>query len=186
MIIVSFRNCERGAAIYTTFKLKNKFDLSEIDYKNWKDLNDVLRKLNIGPLMYKLLPDEVSNELNVLNVKLTNVNFTYLRDIASGKSLTDQDLNGFLKQIELVTKQISDSNTVKALNKIYASVENIIMNELRDLIKKRDNVLYELMSLEILLKPFRNSTNKLQIKMNNIKDNLIKYESEIILQVCMN
>lgn len=178
-----FRNCRYGSTVYTTFKLHNKLDLNVINYDSWTDLQESIRKLKIGPIVYNVLTNDLYQEIDDMK-SITSINFTKYREYY-GKSVTSHDLNTFLQQVEYVSNKISDSSSANSLNAIYIKIKNILKNELKLIVKDQENILYELTGLEILFVSFKNHTDALHYHLNFIREHLLKHESAIVNDVSL-
>ncbi|KAK9685769.1 Prominin [Popillia japonica] len=151
------RNCQLDQSAYTTFHLENRIDIPKIfNYQSWDDLQIIFNEFQFPTDNLKIFADDLETNLERYSQAASRNRF---RDIRSKMSfpITYKDLGTFHDQLYTVGKQISDKKSADNFEKIAVKMEEIIKNELKSVENYRDNVLYKLTTLEILLQSI--STN---------------------------
>ncbi|XP_017776628.1 PREDICTED: uncharacterized protein LOC108562723 isoform X2 [Nicrophorus vespilloides] len=151
------RKIERNAGAYSTFKLGNKINLFElIDFDKWSDLNTTINRFRITQRTANIFTFGQESNLKDL-VAATRVNLTnYRSKILS--PVTVKDLNGLMDQAYAVAKQIVDTRTANRLEKFILKLRDVLNNEYKIMSQFKENILYDVTALEVVLVPLREKT----------------------------
>lgn len=156
-----------------------------IDYENWYEFNTTMNNLQIDRILHRILSENIYQDLEDIHTT-TDVNYTKYREhFAKFTTITNQDLNAFLKQIEYVSDKLYETNLTNILNKIYMKLRNILNNEYQLSMKIKEKIFYELIDLEISYGKFINRMDSIYNDLKTIRDNLFREETLILQEVCI-
>lgn len=114
----------------------------------------------------------------------TEINFTeYRNQLSESFQITGKDLNSFAKQLELVASKIDDIGTQSRLKTLTMRVAKLSVTFTQPLQKLRDQVLYQLATLEVLIRPLQIHTNQTLEHLKVIESFVQHQGPDIILQV---
>ncbi|XP_044259309.1 prominin-1 isoform X2 [Tribolium madens] len=153
------KNCQRNQPAYITFHLQNHFNTNSVtNYKSWDDFTRVISNFTIPTSSVEILSPSLQLNLQFL-ASILSLNLTQYRTKISGP-LTKRDLNSFADQLNTVARQLTDPTSSKRIDNLAFTVRKIIHNETARLKQLRDELLYKITALEILIHPLSQQANR--------------------------
>lgn len=158
--IICCRNCQRNQPVYPTFHLDDLLNLKLLtNYKSWDDLKRSFSNFTIGTENnLEILTPLLQLNLQLLST-ISTINLTdYRRKMST--PVTKKDLSSFADQIVAVARQLNDLSSSKNSNQLALLIRTIMQNEMKQLVNSRDQILYQLTMLEILIQPLNKQANQ--------------------------
>lgn len=155
--------CERNETVFEVLgvKISNSKVMS-----NWSDAESLFSGLAFDGNV-KVLNTELQEQLEELSLVLS-VNMTQHR-VALAKPITGRDLKSFLDQLNTVARKLSDRESVKRVEDLVYRIKNVIEETIKPLIELRDELVYNITSLEILVIPLKRELNQTMSHLKTIQ-----------------
>ncbi|XP_037778899.1 prominin-1-A-like isoform X3 [Penaeus monodon] len=151
--------CKEGGAAYQVFKLRHYFDIeNEIDHSKTFDLRDTLSLLKVNLSNVELLSTEAEANLDkfLRSVKIDLAPYRKEMD----KPLVRKNLPALAEQMQNVAGQLRSVAASAELFKMVARTRNIISNTLYPLEKRKEDVTYQVATLDLEVMPLQRQINQ--------------------------
>ncbi|XP_042873460.1 prominin-1-like [Penaeus japonicus] len=151
--------CKEGGAAYQVFKLRHYFDIeNEIDHSTTFDLRDSLSLLKVNLSKVELLSTEAEANLDkfLRSVKIDLAPYRKEMD----KPLVRKNLPALAEQMQNVAGQLRSVAASAELFKMVARTRNIISNTLYPLEKRKEDVTYQVATLDLEVMPLQRQINQ--------------------------
>ncbi|ROT78216.1 putative prominin-1 [Penaeus vannamei] len=152
-------DCKEGGAAYQVFKLRHYFDIeNEIDHSTTFDLRDSLSLLKVNLSKVELLSTEAEANLDkfLRSVKIDLAPYRKEMD----KPLVRKNLPALAEQMQNVAGQLRSVAASAELFKMVARTRNIISNTLYPLEKRKEDVTYQVATLDLEVMPLQRQINQ--------------------------
>ncbi|XP_076032776.1 prominin [Oratosquilla oratoria] len=151
--------CREGGAAYTVFKLNHFFHLeAEVDYRSALDLRKILNQLKVNLSDVEILsPAAEQHLLNFLESIRLDLR-PYRQEVE--RPLTEKKLPAFAEQMQSVAGQLRSVTSSAELFKIVARTRNVIANTVYPLEKRKEDLTYQLATLDMEVMPLQRQINQ--------------------------
>ncbi|KAK7070363.1 hypothetical protein SK128_027269 [Halocaridina rubra] len=151
--------CKEGGAAYQVFKLSHYFDVeAEINHRTTLDLRDTLGNLKINLSHVELLSPEAENHLDTF-LRSIKINLgPHRREME--KPLVQKSLPALAEQMQNIASQLRSVSSSAELFKIVARTRNLITNTLYPLEKRKEDVTYQVATLDMEVMPLQRQINQ--------------------------
>lgn len=154
------QRCNRNESIFEVFGIK----LS--NGKRSNSFTDLKSSLTFNGNV-KILSTELQEQLQGLSLTLS-LNTTKHR-IALAQPITRRDLNSFLDQLNTIARKLSDRPSVKRVENLAYKIKNVVEEKIKPLVRLRDQIVYNITSLEILIVPLNKELNQTMSHLKTIQ-----------------
>ncbi|KAK3860292.1 hypothetical protein Pcinc_033649 [Petrolisthes cinctipes] len=151
--------CKKGKTAYEVFELQHFFDLeAETDYRNKMDLRGTLGRLQVNLSEVELLSPEAEDHLNDF-LKSIRIDLSpYRREME--KPLVEKNLPALVEQMQNVAGQLRSVSASAELFKMVSRTRTLISNTLYPLEKRKEDVTYQVATLDMEAMPLQRQINQ--------------------------
>ncbi|KAK8386244.1 hypothetical protein O3P69_010742 [Scylla paramamosain] len=151
--------CKEGKTAYEVFQLRHYFDLeAEVTRRTKLDLTGSLGNLKINLSEVELLSPEaeihLSQFLNSIKIDL----MPYKKEME--KPLVNKNLPALAEQMQIVAGQLRSVSASAELFRMVARLRNLISTTLHPLEKRKDDVTYQVATLDMEAMPLQRQINQ--------------------------
>ncbi|KAE8736663.1 hypothetical protein FOCC_FOCC017885, partial [Frankliniella occidentalis] len=153
------RGCRYDGGAYSVLGLRWATDLEEAtDPGGWTDVEQQLAQVRPDLTHLQLLTPELQADLKAL-LDATMANLTAHRLLVSG-GVTGKDLSALADQMESVANQIGDVATASRVETLASRTRRVLSTHVQPLAVKKENLVYQLTTLEVELAPLQRQVNQ--------------------------
>ncbi|KAK3915143.1 Prominin-1-A [Frankliniella fusca] len=153
------RGCRYDGGAYSVLGLRTAADLEEAtDPAGWADVEQQLAQVRPDLTHLHLLTPELQADLRAL-LDATMANLTAHRLLVSG-GVTAKDLSALADQMESVANQIGDVATASRVETLASRTRRVLATHVQPLAAKKENLVYQLTTLEVELAPLQRQVNQ--------------------------
>ncbi|KDR13206.1 Prominin-1-A [Zootermopsis nevadensis] len=153
------QKCKKNGSAYSTFRLKQVFDMdAATNHKRWDLMHAELERLHVNLTNLQLLTPGLQYQLQAL-LHATTVNLTNHRTQMSGQ-VTGKDLSSFADQMTSVANQITDMSTLSRLDTLASTTRQLVISHIQPLERHKVDLVYQLTALEMKMVPLQRQVNQ--------------------------
>lgn len=179
-ITIFFRSCKADEPAYNTFKLQRILNLTTLaNYSHWTNFNGLLRGFTINISNLEIFSTKLQEQLQDLYT-ISNLNLNnYISNISV--PVINKDLVSLNEQLQNVAKQLSDFIVVEKMNNLADKVKEVIKSEVALLKTLKDNIVYKMIALDVLLELINKQVQQILMHVNAAQD-FILYRSQFLVE----
>ncbi|XP_042219138.1 prominin-1-like [Homarus americanus] len=151
--------CKEGETAYEVFELRHYFDVErEVDHRTTLDLRQTLGQLRVNLSQVEFLSPEAETHLNnfLLSIKLDLG--PYRREME--KPLVQKNIPALTEQMQNVAGQLRSVSASAELFRMVARTRNLVTNTLYPLEKRKEDVTYQVATLDMEVMPLQRQINQ--------------------------
>ena len=173
---------------YEQYKEQSNIEKQNIINENRRKINDILKQKELEIKEINLNNKEnIKNELNNLNLNLTEKYEKIINDISNENNILRQDNTFLVEKINFLQEKINQDNESNKKNMDLLKNENEEKNKkINDFEKNCNEINYKNKDLENIITDLKNQNNELKQKnnenikeINNLKENNLTLNNEI-------
>ncbi|XP_066946363.1 prominin-1-A [Macrobrachium rosenbergii] len=151
--------CKEGEAAYHVFKLNHYFDIeAEINPHTTLDLREPLGRLNVNLSHVELLSPEAEAHLDSFLRSIRIDMEPYRRQME--KPLVRKSLPALTEQMQNIAGQLRSVSSSAELFRMVARTRNLVSNTLYPLEKRKEDVTYQVATLDMEVMPLQRQINQ--------------------------
>ncbi|XP_064095730.1 prominin-1-A-like isoform X2 [Macrobrachium nipponense] len=151
--------CKEGEAAYHVFKLNHYFDIeAEINPHTTLDLREPLGRLNVNLSHVELLSPEAEAHLDSFLRSIRIDMEPYRREME--KPLVRKSLPALTEQMQNIAGQLRSVSSSAELFRMVARTRNLVSNTLYPLEKRKEDVTYQVATLDMEVMPLQRQINQ--------------------------
>ncbi|PNF26316.1 hypothetical protein B7P43_G02652, partial [Cryptotermes secundus] len=153
------QTCKENGSTYSTFRLKEIFDVDEAsNHRKWDLVHVELEHLNVNITNLQFLTPELQQHLQALLFG-TTANLTDHRNQLSGQ-VTGKDVPSFADQMTSVANHITDQSTLSQLDTLASITRQLLVSHVQPLEQHKADLVYQLTALEMQMAPLQRQVNQ--------------------------
>jgi hypothetical protein len=173
--------CEMNKSVYYTFQLENLLDLKNtLDFKNYPGLASSINNLKAHESPFISFTNRIQNILSDLLLE-SDVNLTSIR-VQIMQISPEKEMNSFIDQLQRVSLQISNAETISRMSSLVSSAKRIHANVLQPLEILKNEIIFQLSALELQIEPWIGAIEDIRASFNKSQE----YLHANSLEICAN
>lgn len=170
------QKCERNETIFDILHIK----IPNENSINFTEIENLFRKLTINGSI-QMLTQEFDKQLQELS-SILSVDMTKER-IALAEPVTGRDLSSFVDQLNTIARKLSDRATIKKVEDLGYRIKSILKNKVETLSKLRNEIIFNVTRLEVLLSPLNREIQETLLHFRTIQLFFENQAKNIVLKV---
>ncbi|XP_071543470.1 prominin-1-A isoform X2 [Panulirus ornatus] len=151
--------CKEGETAYVVFQLRHYFDVErEVDHRTTLDLRDTLGRLRVNLSQVEFLSQEAEVHLDDFLRSIKIDLGPYRTEME--KPLVQKNLPALVEQMQNVAGQLRSVSSAAELFKMVARTRTLITNILYPLEKRKEDVTYQVATLDMEAMPLQRQINQ--------------------------
>lgn len=147
---------------------------------DFREVEDLFEKLTFDghiEILTAELDEQLQDLISILSVNVTN------ERIVLAKPITGRDLNSFLDQLNAVVAKISYRHSTKRFEDLGVRIKQVIEKKIESLAKLRDEIVFNLTKLEVLMLPLNREVNQTMMHLKTAQSFLSKHAEKMAAEV---